>query len=111
MRPIRVTLNSATSSPPISLDHYLTPFNVGIGCSISPAASLTYTVEHTFDDVFSENFDPATATWFPNTGLTNKTASTDGNYAFPVVAIRLRVSIWGSGSVTMTAVQAGMPGR
>ena len=108
MRPVRVTVGSATSSAPIPLDHYRDPFNVGVGVSVT--GTLTYTVEHTFDDVFAEGFNPATATWFANSGLSAKTASLDGNYAFPVTAVRLRVSAYTSGSATMTIIQAGMPG-
>ena len=110
MRPIRVTVGSATSSAPIPLDTYRGPFNVGIGVVLSSGADLTYTVEHTFDNVFAPGFDPATATWFPTTGLSARTASMDGNYAFPVVATRLRVSAWVSGTATMTVIQAGVPG-
>jgi len=72
---------------------------------------LTYTVEHTFDDVFDKNFDPATAAWFPNSGLSAKTASLDGNYAFPITAVRLNVSSYTGGSATMTVIQAGTPGE
>jgi hypothetical protein len=110
MRPIRVTVGSATSSAPIPLDTYRGPFNVGIGVVLSAGANLTYTVEHTFDDVFSPGFNPATAAWFANSGITNQTASRDGNYAFPITAVRLRVSAWVGGTATMTVIQAGVPG-
>ena len=110
MRPVRVTVGSATSSAPIPLDHYRDPFNVGVGVVLSSGATLTYTVEHTFDDVFAEGFNPSTAAWFANSGLSAKTASLDGNYAFPVTAVRLRVSSYTSGNATMTVLQAGMPG-
>ena len=109
MRPIRVTVGSATSSAPIPLDHYRSPFNVGIGVTVSAGGTLTYTVEHTFDDVFSPGFDAATATWFPTTSLSAASASATGNLAFPVTAVRLRVSAYTSGSATMTLIQAGGP--
>jgi hypothetical protein len=64
-------------------------------------------VEHTFDDVYAANFDPATAVWYANSGISGATSSTSGNYAFPVTAVRVRVSVYGSGNVTMTVVQAG----
>lgn len=110
MRPSRVTVGAVASSPPIPLDTYRGPFNVGIGVVLSAGATLTYTVEHTFDDVFAQGFDPATATWFANSGLTARTASLDGNYAFPVTAVRLRVSSHTEGTATMTVIQAGSPG-
>lgn len=109
MRPIRVTVSSATASNVIPLDQYISPFNLGLGVSLSAGASLTYTVQHTFDDVFSSTFDPATANWFSHATMVNKTTSFDGNYAYPVTAIRLNVTVYTSGSATMTVVQAGIP--
>lgn len=108
MRPVRVTLSSATSSNPIPLDTYADPFNVGFSVVLAPGSTLTYTVEHTFDDVFAPTFSPATATWFPNSGASAKTTSVDGNYAFPVTAIRLRVSAYTSGAANFTVIQAGI---
>lgn len=110
MRPSTKTLSAVGASEPIPLDHYRGPFNVGVGVVLSAGATLTYTVEHTFDDVFAPDFNPATAAWFPNAGLSARTASLDGNYAFPVMAVRLRISAYTSGSATMTVLQAGVPG-
>ena len=111
MRPVRVTVSSQAASAPIPLDHYQGPFNVGIGVAVSAGATLTYSVQHTFDDVWAQGFDPSTAVWYPNASLAAKTTTLDGNYAFPVTAIRLNVTSYTSGSATMTVVQAGMPGR
>jgi len=111
MRPIRVTVGSQTVSSPIPMDTYQDPFNVSIGVALSAGASLTYTVQHTFDDVFAANFDPSTAVWYSNASLATKTTSSDGNYISPVTAVRLNVTVYSSGSATMTVIQAGMPGR
>jgi len=106
-RPVRVTVSSATASNPIPLNTYADPFNVGIGCDVSAGGSLTYTVQHTFDDVQAPAFDPATATWYSNSTIVAQTADKDGNYAYPVTAIRILVTTYTSGSVTMTVIQAG----
>jgi hypothetical protein len=106
-RPVRVTLGAVAVSAPIPLNNYTSPFSVGVGCDISAGGSLTYTVEHTFDDVFAANFVPASATWYPNSGLTSQTTDKDGNYSAPVTAVRLNVTAWISGTVTMTVIQAG----
>lgn len=111
MRPVRVTVGGQVASAPIPLDHYQGPFNVGIGVSLSSGATLTYSVEHTFDDITDPSFDAATATWYANSSLGSKSASLDGNYAFPVTAVRLNVTAYTDGTATMTVIQAGMPGR
>ena len=111
MRPIRVTAGAQEASVTVPLDTYTNPFNVGLSVVLSAGASLTYTVQHTFDDVFADDFNPATATWFSHASLVTKTASSDGNYAYPVTATRLNITIWTSGTATLTVVQAGMPGR
>lgn len=106
-RPKRVTVGGVGSSQVIPLNTYGDPFNVSIGCDISAGGSLTYTVQHTFDNVQSPTFNPSTATWFSNATLVAQTTDKDGNYAFPVTAVRLTVTAWTSGTVTMTVIQAG----
>ena len=106
-RPVRVTVSGATVSNPIPLNNYADPFNVGFGVKLSSGASLTYTVEHTFDDVFSPSFSPSTAVWYSNSTVVTQTTNKDGNYAFPVTAIRLNVTVWTSGTATLTSIQAG----
>ena len=107
MRPVTVSQTGVGTTRVIPLDHYISPFNVGLGVSIT--GTVTYTVQHTFDDVFADNYNPATGTWFNHPTLALLTASSDGNYAFPVRGIRLNVTA-GSGTVRLTAIQAGIVG-
>lgn len=107
MRPVRVTLSAATASNPIPLDNFRDPFNVGMGVAVAAGSTLTYTVQHTFDDVFSPTFSAATATWYPHASLASAVASADGNYAFPITAVRLNVTAFTIGSATLTVIQAG----
>lgn len=102
MRPIRVSVTGVGSSAVVPLDYRASPTNVAIGCILSGTA--TYTVEHTFDDVQSPTFSAGSATWFPNAGLTAKTASSDGNYVVPPTAVRVTIAS-GSGTVTMVVIQ------
>lgn len=111
MRPIRVAVAAKADSAAIPLDTYIAPFNVGIGVTISSGASLTYSVQYTYDDVTSSGFDPATATWFTVAALSAKTAGADGAITSPVTAVRLSVSVHSSGTATMTVIQAGAPGK
>lgn len=111
MRPVTEIVAAQAVSNPIPMDTFQNPFNVGIGVTVSAGATLTYKVQHTFDDVFSPTFVASSATWFDHATLTGKTASSDGNYAYPITALRLNVTAYTSGSATITVVQAGMPGR
>jgi len=106
-RPVRQTAGAAGALSPIILNNLnVAPFNVGMGVALSAGAVLTYTVEHTLDDVFALNFNPTTATWYPNTGLTAQTVSKDGNYIAPVTAVRLNVTSYTSGTAVFTVIQA-----
>lgn len=105
MRPIVVSKTGTGSSSIVPLDHYQSPFNVGVGVVVS--GTVNYTIQHTFDDVQNAAVTP---TWFSHPTLASLTANADGNYAFPVTAIKVLVNS-GSGSATATIVQAGMPGR
>ena len=105
MRPIVVTTSGVSISAPAVMDHYISPFNVGMGVVITGAA--TYTVQHTFDNVLDPSVTP---TWFTHPTLSGLIANADGNYAFPVRAIRLNQTA-GAGSAALTVIQAGMPGN
>jgi hypothetical protein len=110
-RPKRKTLSAAGATSPIPLNLHISPFNVGFAVDLSAGATLTYTVEHTFDDVFDPSFDAGTATWFPNSVVAGETADADGNYAFPITAIRLNVTAYTGGTATFTVIQAGIRGN
>lgn len=111
MRPVRLTVVGVDVSPPIPIDQYLGPTSIAVGIVINTGATGTYTVEHTFDDVFDENFNPATATWFDNddVALVGATTNQDGNYAFPPSAVRLNVTVSNSdpAGITINLIQAG----
>lgn len=108
MKPVTLQITGVTNSQVVPLNHYVTPFNLGFGVSVSGAGN--YTVQHTFDDVWSNSFNPSTATWFNHptfTAITSATAA-DGNYAFPITGIRVIGNSGNAGvTVTMKLVQAG----
>ena len=105
MRPITISRTGAGSTAAVPMDHYISPFNVGFGVVVT--GSATYTVQHTFDNVFDSTVTP---TWFNHPVIAAQTTNQDGNYAFPVTAIRLTVTA-GAGTATMTLVQAGLTGN
>lgn len=107
----QVTLNgagtaAATATSWIPLNQFETPFNVGFGVVIGTGASGKYTVQHTFDDVFNPSVTP---TAFDHSTVSGKSANIDGNYAFPVAAVRLRIaSASGNDSFTLSVRQVGL---
>lgn len=108
MRPVVYTLSDASGGAKYSNvcppDHYISPFNVALGARVS--GTVNYTVQYTFDDVFADNYNPATGNWVDHPSLTGKTTTTDSNIAYPVRGIRLVLNS-GSGSATLTIIQAG----
>jgi hypothetical protein len=105
MRRIVLTQTGAGASAVSPMNLNTSPFNVGFGVIVS--GTVNYTVQHTFDDVFSPSFNAGTATWFPHPTIAGQAASADGNYAFPVTAIRLLVNS-GGGTATLVLLQAGI---
>jgi archaellum component FlaF (FlaF/FlaG flagellin family) len=90
----------AGSTTPFVMNTNTTPFNVGFGVIVT--GTVDYTVQHTFDD-------PAVGftTWFPHPTIAAQATNKDGNYAFPVTAIRITVNS-GGGTVTFKLIQAGI---
>jgi len=78
-----------------------TPFNVGFGVTITGAP--TYTVQHTFDNPWTTT----SPVWFDHPTVAAETTNQDGNYAFPVAAIKVVVTS-GTGTATLTLIQAGI---
>ena len=96
MRSVTLSQYSTGSTAPYVADTYISPFNVGFGVVVT--GTVNYTVEHSFDGV----------TWFPHPTIASKTSNQDGNYAFPVLQIRLTVNS-GGGTAVLTLIQAGRP--
>lgn len=90
----------SSATIPMNLDS--TPFNVGFGVVVTDGTP-TYTVQHTFDNPW----ETASPTWFNHPTVVNETADADGNYAFPVAAIKVAITS-GTGSVQLTIIQAGI---
>jgi hypothetical protein len=110
MRPITLATTDATGAATTSgvaaLDHYISPFNVGVAVRVT--GTVNYTVQVTYDDVFASGFTAASATWFDNADATGQTASKAINITGPVRGIRVRQAS-GAGSTSTTVLQAGRP--
>jgi hypothetical protein len=107
MRPISVTVLGVAVSAPIPLDIYANPTTVALG--VVMVGGATYTVQHTFDDVFALGYVPASGTWFDHPVLDGLGVSSDGNYGFPPRAIRLNVTAADSAAegAILNVIQAG----
>lgn len=80
----------------------LNNFQVSLGLIIT--GTINVTVQHTLDGLHGEYV--ASPAWFPHSTLVAKTASADGNYAFPVTATRLLInSVTASATVDFKVVQ------
>lgn len=107
MRPVIYTVTGVGNSPVYAMDLYISPANVGLAVTVS--GTITYTVQYTFDDVFAAGYNPATGNWFNHPTLTGS-SSANSNIAYPATGIRLNTSA-GTGSATLTIIQAGGGGR
>lgn len=99
IRSISKTGTGQTSPFPVNWRGGAGGFQIGLGAVVS--GSVTYTVQHCFDNILAG----ATPTWFDHDFLAAKTTNDDGNYAFPITGIRLNVTA-GTGTVTLTIVPA-----
>jgi hypothetical protein len=103
-RATSVTVGEAASSATIPINWRADNFGVSIVCVVD--GDLTYKVQHTVDDIYALAASGGTPTWLDHSSLTSKTANADGNYAFPITAVRLTVTAYADGDVTMTVLQS-----
>jgi hypothetical protein len=96
MRPKQITVSAAGTSNwiPLSWHQYSLVTDVD--------GSLTYSVEYTVDNIQDPN---ATIGSHEVANFVSVSDDRDGNIAFPVRAVRLNVSAYTSGSVTLTITE------
>jgi hypothetical protein len=100
MRVQTVSQTGAGNSSAIVMNTNISPFNVGF--CVDATGTVDYTVQHTFDDP-SVGF----TLWFDHPTIAAQSTDKDGNYAFPVSGIRLKVNS-GGGSAVLKLIQAGI---
>jgi hypothetical protein len=99
-----VSQTDTGSSDAIVINTNTNPCNIGFGCIITDG-SPDYTVQHTFDDPTVVDLNTS-ATWFSHPTIVAEDVNADGNYAFPITAVKLVVD--GTGTVELKLVQAGI---
>lgn len=107
MRRQIIVVGALGNSAAIPVDYRAQNFQIGFGCVVSAGGTLTYKMQHTFDDIFDPNVVP---TWFDHSVVVAQTANKDGNYAFPIAAVRLVTTAYTSGTVTATILQSSGQG-
>lgn len=112
MQPITRTTSDASggavTSSIINLDNWTSPFNIAL--SVKVTGTVNYTVQYTFDNIFSSTYVASSGNWVDHPSLTSKTATLDSNIAYPVMAVRI-VQNSGDGSCLFTVIQAGVGGN
>jgi hypothetical protein len=102
-----ISISCGVTTPYVP-DYMVRPFNIGLGVTMPSSGTSTYNVEHTFDYTGSSAFLSSNAIWFQHSTLSALSSNANGNYAFPVSAIRLNVTANSSSQLTtMTLMQAG----
>lgn len=104
MRPVTVSQTGVGTSPLIVWDYIQTPFNASISTIVT--GTVTYTIQHTFDDVFASTYTPAAGNWFDHdvANMVSATTNQDSNYSAPIRASRINQTA-GTGSVSLTGLQ------
>jgi len=98
------TAAQTSAAPWIPLNHMAQPFNVGFG--VRTGGTITYWVEHTFGNVYDTS---VSAVSFRHTDVSAQSSAKDGNYAFPVRAVRLVVgTVAVSGTAVLELIQSGV---
>ncbi len=95
---IQDSTTATTVTPWIPLDPNVTPFSVSFAVVLPSAAdTFAFSVQHTLHPILSSANGPTDAVAFDHSTVSGKSANIDGNYAFPVAAIRL-ISLSASGT-------------
>ena len=102
-----IKLSSASTSAPLLVDppqnmlwQAAPAYSLGLICTVSSGGSLTYSVQVTADQTPS-----ASGNWNEHDVLSGLTASANSNIAYPVTAVRLKVTSYSSGSVNLGVAQ------
>ena len=104
-RQVTASISGLGVTNTISVNINESPVNVAVAVMLSDGASMKYTVEHTYEDVW-QNKSQENFVWFPF--IENQTANADGYYAFPITGVRVRVIEYGQGTATFKVIQAGI---
>jgi hypothetical protein len=105
------TMDIGWAAPSIS-QTYVTDWpnvtNGGISLFCIITGTINYDVEHTVENVFGSTV-PQSLNWLDHSSIVAKTASSDGNYAFPVTGVRFKTNSVTNGATVSFTVAQGRP--
>ena len=115
MNPVVVKQTGVGASGFQALNPDIAPFQVSFGCVVTGTA--TFSIQYTYDNpntgpdgvIGAWPAQSKTPNWFDVTTLKDKTANADGTLTAPVFGWRLNLTA-GTGTVTVTVIQADMAG-
>lgn len=111
MLPIVVTQTGVGASRWVNVSPHMTPTNISIGCVVT--GTVTYNVEYTYTnpngDPWAFPVAPVTPTVWIDPVITAQTGNKDTTYSQPIACWRVNITA-GTGTVTATAIQAGISG-
>lgn len=81
--------------------------DISLAVTLSSGASMTYAIQHTFENVQANGFQEDDANVFVHATMTGETTSQDGSYSTPIYALRLAITSFVSGTATLEVVQSG----
>lgn len=88
----------------LAVDHLQNPVNIGLAAVLAGTAG--FSIEYSLDDPNADGYAAASATWIAVPNMSSLSATTGGVLTIPCRAISINVAS-GTGTVTLTAVQAG----
>lgn len=94
-----IALTGTGNSSAVVVNTNTNPVNIGLAFVVS--GTVNYTMQVSYDD--PNNF----TTWFDDTTVASKTANFASSITTPVTGVRFKINS-GTGTVTMSAVQAGI---
>jgi hypothetical protein len=101
-----VSNTGANGVCPIDPQRMANGAGVSLLMTFSSGANLTASVQITGD---AQPNIAGAGNWNNHDSLVNETTSSNGNLQFPVTAVRLNVTSWVAGTVTLTVIQPGLP--
>ena len=94
-----ISLTGTGNSAAMVVNTNTNPVNIGLAFVVS--GTVNYTMQVCFDDPSSFT------TWFDDATVASKTANFASSISMPVTGVRFKIDS-GTGTVTMSAVQAGI---